>query len=292
MPRGQAPGHTTLHLRGREGRLLKSPSKTSQHLVQSKHSSWRVLTFSFPLRYNSHTINSPFWNVPLSVFQSSQMSNHHTTAFQFYLLITPAKNPILFTVASPPPFPESPITTHLLNLYCSVYSGHFIQMESYDMWCWVPCIFQQHDGFKVHPQWSKYFISFHCWSMVRICPSISCWPSPCCCCCLAANLYLTLVNPWTIARQVPLSTGFPRNNTGVGCCFLLQGIFPTQGSNVGLLLGRQILLNFKKFLNIQKSWKNSKPYTPTAFIYILSSFSVHIQNTLVLIILVLLILLY
>jgi len=30
-------------------------------------------------------------------------------------------------------------------------------------------------------------------------------------------------------------------NTGVGCHFLLQGIFPTQGSNPGLLHCRQIL---------------------------------------------------
>ena len=28
---------------------------------------------------------------------------------------------------------------------------------------------------------------------------------------------------------------FPGKNTGVGCHFLLQGIFPTQGSNLGLL---------------------------------------------------------
>ena len=29
--------------------------------------------------------------------------------------------------------------------------------------------------------------------------------------------------------------GFPGKNTGVGCHFLLQGIFPTQGLNLGLL---------------------------------------------------------
>ena len=28
--------------------------------------------------------------------------------------------------------------------------------------------------------------------------------------------------------------GFPGNSTGVDCHFLLQGIFPTQGSNPGL----------------------------------------------------------
>ena len=34
---------------------------------------------------------------------------------------------------------------------------------------------------------------------------------------------------------------FPGKNTRVGCHFLLQGIFPTQESNLGLLHGRQIL---------------------------------------------------
>ena len=34
----------------------------------------------------------------------------------------------------------------------------------------------------------------------------------------------------------------PDKNTGVGCQALLQGIFPIQGSNPGLLHGRQILL--------------------------------------------------
>ena len=34
---------------------------------------------------------------------------------------------------------------------------------------------------------------------------------------------------------------FPGENTGVGCHFLLKVIFPTQGLNPHLLLGRQIL---------------------------------------------------
>ena len=34
---------------------------------------------------------------------------------------------------------------------------------------------------------------------------------------------------------------FPSKNTGVGCHFLLQGIFPTQGSNPDLLHCRQML---------------------------------------------------
>ena len=48
----------------------------------------------------------------------------------------------------------------------------------------------------------------------------------------AAQSCLTLVTPWTVACQAPLSVGFP---TGVGCHALLQGIFLTQGSNPGLL---------------------------------------------------------
>ena len=52
------------------------------------------------------------------------------------------------------------------------------------------------------------------------------------------------VTPWTVAHQAPLSMGFPSKNTGVGCHFLLQGTFLTQGSNLRLLplvLGRWIL---------------------------------------------------
>ena len=40
---------------------------------------------------------------------------------------------------------------------------------------------------------------------------------------------------WTVAHQAPLPWDFPGKNTGVGCHFLLQGIFPTQGLNLGLL---------------------------------------------------------
>ena len=52
------------------------------------------------------------------------------------------------------------------------------------------------------------------------------------------------VNPWTVACQAPLSMGFSGQNTGKGCHFLFQGIFPTQGSNPSLCvscIGKQIL---------------------------------------------------
>ena len=51
---------------------------------------------------------------------------------------------------------------------------------------------------------------------------------------LSLSQFQLLATPWTVAHQTPLSRGFSRKNTGVGCHSLLQGIFPTQGSNLGL----------------------------------------------------------
>ena len=52
---------------------------------------------------------------------------------------------------------------------------------------------------------------------------------------------LTVVTPWTVACQAPLPLVSPGKNTGVGCLFLPQGIFPNQESNLGIFPGRQIL---------------------------------------------------
>ena len=43
------------------------------------------------------------------------------------------------------------------------------------------------------------------------------------------------VTPWTVAYQALPPWDFPGKSTGVGCHFLLQEIFPTQGLNPGLL---------------------------------------------------------
>jgi len=48
--------------------------------------------------------------------------------------------------------------------------------------------------------------------------------------------------PWAVAYQASPSMNFPGKSTGVGCYFLLQGIFPTWGSNPGLLHCRQKML--------------------------------------------------
>ena len=47
--------------------------------------------------------------------------------------------------------------------------------------------------------------------------------------------------PWTVTPRLLCPWNSPGKNTGVGCHFLLQGIFPTWGWNLGLLLCRQIL---------------------------------------------------
>ena len=50
--------------------------------------------------------------------------------------------------------------------------------------------------------------------------------------CNRVQLFAT---PWTIAHQAPLSMGFSRQEYWSECQALLQGIFPTQGSNWHLL---------------------------------------------------------
>ena len=66
----------------------------------------------------------------------------------------------------------------------------------------------------------------------------------CVCVCVHAHAFSHVrlfAAPLTVAHQTLLSMDFPGKNTGVGCCFLLQGIFPTQGSNPGVLNCRWIL---------------------------------------------------
>ena len=54
-----------------------------------------------------------------------------------------------------------------------------------------------------------------------------CRISCCCCCyCLVVKLYLILATPWTVARQVPLSMGFPRQEYWRGLPFTSPGDLP------------------------------------------------------------------
>ena len=73
--------------------------------------------------------------------------------------------------------------------------------------------------------------------------------------CKCRGQSLCFIHFWPVPlgeRRMPLDIGLqttkllcpwdsPGKNTGVGCHFLLQGIFPTQGSNQGLLHCRQTL---------------------------------------------------
>ena len=57
-----------------------------------------------------------------------------------------------------------------------------------------------------------------------------------------AQSCLTFCNPMDcVAYQVLCPWNFPGKSTGVGCHYLLQGIFLTQGLNPGLLHCRQML---------------------------------------------------
>ena len=62
------------------------------------------------------------------------------------------------------------------------------------------------------------------------------------CYCSVAKSCLTLLQPHRLRpTRLLCAWDFPGKHTGVGYHFLLQGIFPTQGSNLCLLLGRWTL---------------------------------------------------
>ena len=80
----------------------------------------------------------------------------------------------------------------------------------------------------------------------------------CCCCGLFAILCPTLLQPhglWPSRLLCPWN--FPDKNTGMGCHFLLLGIFPTQGLNPSLmcpaLAGR--------FFSTSTTWETIVPLT-------------------------------
>ena len=53
--------------------------------------------------------------------------------------------------------------------------------------------------------------------------------------CVSAQLCPTLQLHGLQPTRLLCPWGFPGKNTGLGCCFLLQGMFQTQGSNPSLL---------------------------------------------------------
>ena len=61
------------------------------------------------------------------------------------------------------------------------------------------------------------------------------------CVCVCVLVAQSWAIPWAVPCQAPLSMGFYRQEYKNNCHALLQGIFPTQGSNLGLLYCRQTL---------------------------------------------------
>ena len=62
-----------------------------------------------------------------------------------------------------------------------------------------------------------------------------------CPCVLFTQLCLSPCDPGTVPVRLLCPRGFPGKTTGEGCCFLLQGVFPTQGWSPGLLRCGQVL---------------------------------------------------
>ena len=71
----------------------------------------------------------------------------------------------------------------------------------------------------------------------------------------------TLCDPMDLPARFLCPGNYLSQNTGVGSCSLLQGIFPTQGSSPSLLHWRQILYhlshqgNMKFFFNFKCAWE-------------------------------------
>ena len=65
-----------------------------------------------------------------------------------------------------------------------------------------------------------------------------------CVCTQLLSRVLLFATPWTVATRLLYPWEFLGKNTGVGCHLLLQGVFPTQGSNLHLLC----LLHCKQIL--------------------------------------------
>ena len=86
----------------------------------------------------------------------------------------------------------------------------------------------------------------------EVCPWLELWK-----CVSHSVVSKSFATPQTVACQAPLSMDSPGKNTGVGCHALFQGIFPTQGLNLGLPHCKHILYH----LSHQKSPWNCRSRT-------------------------------
>ena len=71
---------------------------------------------------------------------------------------------------------------------------------------------------------------------------------------------------WTVAHQAPLSMGFARQEYWrVGCHAFLQGIFPTQGSNLCLLCLLHCQVGSLPLVPPEKPWGYGVWYNNSAY---------------------------
>ena len=102
-------------------------------------------------------------------------------------------------------FPISPY--HQLDPYISNTMGHCINRN-------ILLLVQEH---------SLFLQEFMLGNLIYVCVHS---------CSVVSN---TLSLQWTVVLQASLTMGFPRQDSEVGCYFLPWGVFPTKGSNLGLL---------------------------------------------------------
>ena len=84
--------------------------------------------------------------------------------------------------------------------------------------------------------WHYFLMNILCWPFLNFLPFIIFLKYNQCCVCVSVLSHVWLsVTPWTVAARLLCPWDSPSNNTRVGCHFLLQGIFLTQGSKLHLL---------------------------------------------------------
>ena len=98
------------------------------------------------------------------------------------------------------------------------------------MWRIYTCVRKMPNLHKWHKRWLKW-VEQHC-------------------------VLATLSTPWTVACQASCPWNSLGKNTGVGCHFILQGIFPIQGSNLGLPHCRQILYHLSHQWSPEQHYNN------------------------------------
>ena len=107
-------------------------------------------------------------------------------------------------------------------------------------WTWVSCIA---DRFFTNWAIREFIRHFK----IKSCQKIN-YTYVCVCAKLLSHVWL-FVTPWTIAHWL-CPWNFPGKNTRLGCHFLFQGIFLTQGSNLGLLRLLHWQVDFSPLCNL------------------------------------------